>query len=89
MSQFDIAQYADFRPPRYLCPRCASIWREDEYGRWPEGWTTTMEALQMLGFAGCVTCVLRQLASIQTQKNTSRGGTAHSNSPILPIISKC
>ncbi len=38
MSQFDIAQYADFRPPRYLCPRCASIWREDEYGRWPEGW---------------------------------------------------
>jgi hypothetical protein len=38
MSQFDIAQYADFRPPRYLCPRCASIWQEDIHINWPDGW---------------------------------------------------
>jgi hypothetical protein len=38
MSEFDIAQFANFRPPRYLCPRCASIWREFEEGYWPDGW---------------------------------------------------
>jgi len=38
MYQFDISQYVDFRPPGYLCPRCASIWRADEQIDWPEGW---------------------------------------------------
>jgi len=38
MSEFDIAQYVDFRPPRFLCPRCASIWRSEEGIDFPEGW---------------------------------------------------
>jgi PLD-like domain len=38
VSQFDIAQYADFRPPRYLCPRCASIWPDYPCINWPEKW---------------------------------------------------
>jgi hypothetical protein len=38
VSQFDIAQYVNFRPPCFLCPRCASIWQRDAQAGCPDGW---------------------------------------------------
>jgi hypothetical protein len=37
-NSFDFAQFVNFRPPRYLCPRCASIWHADDHVGWPDGW---------------------------------------------------
>jgi hypothetical protein len=38
MTQFDITQFVEFKPPRYLCPRCASIWQASDQVDWPEKW---------------------------------------------------
>jgi phosphatidylserine/phosphatidylglycerophosphate/cardiolipin synthase-like enzyme len=57
MSQFDIASFADFRPPGYLCPRCVAVWQASDQLDWPDEWeydyTATPEAWT------CSSCSLR------------------------------
>ena len=45
MAEFDIAQFSNFKPPRYLCPRCLAVDTavEESWIDWPEHWKTDSE----------------------------------------------
>ena len=65
MTQFDFADFAEFRAPRYLCPRCLAIdiSVSEFWGDWPEHWVFESDA----GPYGTWTCPFCNLRFVGTR----------------------